>query len=52
MKPSCSKSFATPVCEVGGCQLPVNDVGKCLGYWWKDNLVATKCVDENIITEA
>ena len=24
------------------------DVGKCLGYWWKDNLVATKCDDENI----
>ena len=48
VKSTWSKGFVTPACEVGRCQLPVVDVGKCLGFWWKDNLVATKCVDENI----
>ena len=28
--------------------MPVGDVGKCLGFWWKRDLFATKCVDENI----
>ena len=33
---------------VDGCFMPVGDVGKCLGFWWKRDLFATKCVDENI----
>ena len=28
--------------------MPVGDVGKCLGYWWKGDLLATRSVDENI----
>ena len=28
--------------------MPVGDVGKCLGYWWKGDLLATRYVDENI----
>ena len=28
--------------------MPAGDVGKCLGYWWKGDLFATKSVDENI----
>ena len=28
--------------------MPASDVGKCLGYWWKGDLFATKSVDENI----
>ena len=35
-------------CMVDGCFMPVGDVGKCLGFWWKRDLFATKCVDENI----
>ena len=27
--------------------MPVGDVGKCLGFWWKRDLFATKCVHEN-----
>ena len=33
---------------VGGGVLPVRDTVKCLGYWWSKDLVASKCVDENI----
>ena len=28
--------------------MPVGDVGKCLGYWWKGDILATRSVDENI----
>jgi len=28
--------------------LPVGDIGKCLGYWWKGDPVATHVVEENI----
>ena len=27
--------------------MPCSGVGKCLGFWWRD-LLATRCVDENI----
>ena len=37
-----------PVCEVEGIFLPVSDPGKCLGVWWKGNLMATKSIEENI----
>ena len=41
-------STAFPSCEVDGSILPAGDVGKCLGYWWKSDLLATKSVEENI----
>ena len=31
-----------------GSVLPAGVVGKCLGYWWKSDLLATKSVEENI----
>ena len=37
-----------PECEVDGALLPVNAVGKCLGYWWARDLTASKSVEENI----
>ena len=37
-----------PVCEVDGSVLPAGDVGKCLGFWWKGDLLATRSIDENI----
>ena len=42
------RSFTPPSCEVEGSEMPVGDVGKCLGYWWKGDLLATRSVDENI----
>ena len=38
----------SPNCVVGDGALPVRDTVKCLGYWWSKDLVALKCVDENI----
>ena len=32
-----------------GAVLPAEDVHKCLGYWWKGDLLATKSVEENIL---
>ena len=29
----CGWNFAPPSCEVEGAEMPVGDVGKCLGYW-------------------
>ena len=43
---SCNKNSVT--CEEGGCQLSVNNVGKFLWHWWNDDLLVTKCVDDNI----
>lgn len=37
-----------PTCEVDGSVLLVGDVGKCLGYWWEGDLLATRVVEENI----
>ena len=37
---------AVPQCEVDGCVLPVGDVAKCLGYWWRGDLLATNSVEE------
>ena len=42
------RNFAPPSCEVEGSEMPVGDVGKCLGYWWKGDLLATRSVDDNI----
>ena len=43
-----SHQAAAPVCEVEGSTLPVGDTGKCLGVWWKGNLLETKSIEENI----
>ena len=37
-----------PVCEVDRAIMPAGDVGKCLGYWWKGDLSASRSVEENI----
>jgi hypothetical protein len=38
-------SAEVPECEVDGSVLPAGDVGKCLGLWWKGDLLATCLVD-------
>ena len=38
----------TPQCEVDGSEIPVRDAGKCLGYWWRGGLKASRSVEENI----
>ena len=43
-----NRNIVPPVCKVEGTVMPAGDVGKCLGYWWKGDLFATKSVDENI----
>ena len=43
-----ASSSALPVCEVDGSVLPAGDTGKCLGYWWKGDLSASRSVEENI----
>ena len=35
-----------PECEIDGSTLPISGEGKCLGYWWKRDLLATWAVDE------
>ena len=27
----------------------MSDVGKCLDYWWKGDLLASRCIDQNIV---
>ena len=41
-------SVDVPECVVDGSVLPAGDIGKCLGLWWKWDLLATRSVDENI----
>ena len=41
-------SGVTPWCEVDGSEIPVRDAGKCLGYWWRGDLMASRSVEENI----
>ena len=41
-------SGATPRCEVDGSEIPVRDAGRCLGYWWRGDLMASRSVEENI----
>ena len=45
-----ASSSTLPVCdsEVDGSVLPSGDAGKCLGYWWKGDLSASRSVEENI----
>ncbi len=43
-----NQQVALPVCEVEGSVLPASGEGKCLGFWWKGDLLATRAVEENI----
>ena len=45
---STQPSTTFPVCEVNGSIMPAGDVRKCLGYWWKGDLSASRSVEENI----
>ena len=42
-----SRDVISPACMVEGSVIPASDEGKCLGYWWRGNLLATKSVYEN-----
>ena len=35
-------------CEIYGAVIPVRSEAKCLGYWWRNDLLASKSVSENI----
>ena len=37
-----------PKCSIDGELIPAGDVGKCLGDWWREDLMATRAVEENI----
>ena len=37
-----------PECSIDGELIPAWDVGKCLGYWWREDLTATRAVEDNI----
>ena len=37
-----------PECSVDGEVIPASDVGKCLGYWWRGDQMATRAVEENV----
>ena len=42
------KSGQQPHCEVNGAAIPVRSEAKCLGYWWRNDLLASKSISENI----
>ena len=31
-----------------GTHIPISEEGKCLGYWWRGDLLATRAIDENM----
>ena len=41
-------SVDVPECVVDCSVLPAGDIGRCLGFWWKRDLLATRSVGENI----
>ena len=43
-----SKPDPVPHCEVDGAVVPVSSEAKCLGYWWRRDLMASRSVAENI----
>ena len=43
-----NKSGQQPHCIVRGAVIPVRAEAKCLGYWWRSDLLASKSVSENI----
>ena len=40
--------FDNVSCTVNGSSMTVRDIGKCLGFWWKKDLLASRCISENI----
>ena len=42
-----TRGGAAPVCEVERV-LPISDAEKCLCFWWRKDLLATKSVEDNI----
>jgi len=42
------KSGQQPHCEVIGAAIPVRLEAKYLGYWWRNDLLASKSISENI----
>ena len=36
-----------PECEVDSSQIPVRNAAKCLGYWWRGDMTASRSVEEN-----
>ena len=45
---SVQHSTSYPVCKVDESVIPAGDVGKCLGYWWKGDLSASRSIEENV----
>ena len=45
---SSHKGSAFLVCEVEGSVIPAGDAGKCLGYWWRGDLLGSTSIDESI----
>ena len=43
-----ARSIAFPVCEMEGSVMPAGDIVKCLGYWWRGDLLASTFIDEKI----
>jgi len=43
-----SHNVTPPSCVVEGSVIPARDVAKCLGFWWRGDLLATTSVDKNI----
>ena len=43
-----NKSGQQPHCEVNCAVIPVRSEAKCLGYWWRNDLLASKSISENI----
>ena len=43
-----NKSGQQSHCEVNCAVIPVRSEAKCLGYWWRNDLLASKSISENI----
>ena len=42
------RNVTLPKCVIEGSITPAGDVAKCLGFWRRGDLLATKSIDENI----
>ena len=45
---STDRSTTTVECSIDGEVIPAVDAGKCLGYWWRRDLMSSRAVQENI----
>jgi len=43
-----NKSGQQPHYEVNGAVIPVRSEAKCLGYWWRNDVLPSNSVSENI----